>query len=406
MIKTPVEIHKSDLRIMFMPTLNPGDVYYRIISIAKYMRRVDKTIVAYEPVMYNDEYCYKWEWRMDKDTSLVANKLQNIIEKEIKPNIIIYQKVCLPKTLAMIQVIRETYNIPAFLEVDDYNIGINSENYAYSAYNPGSQAEKVFFEQMKISDGIIVSTPFLQKEFSKYNKNVTIMRNGIDFEVWDKLKDKGNKKIEFMTKLPIQGREHERVKDYIKPKDKGEIRIGWAGGSAHSKDLLILKDVIRIIVKKYKNVKFYFAGGAPDDIKYKNVKIHICWVPINEYPQFLKDCQFDIGLFPLYDNNFNRAKSNLRWLEYSALKIPTIASNTAEASRTIQDGYTGLIVKNETEYWVEAISKLVEDRKTRLLIGENAYNEVKKNYNCKQIGEEYVEHIKKQVRYFRRDNGK
>ncbi|MBU0762801.1 MAG: glycosyltransferase, partial [Candidatus Altiarchaeota archaeon] len=107
------------------------------------------------------------------------------------------------------------------------------------------------------------------------------------------------------------------------------------------------------------------------------------WYPIDEYPQRVKDLNIDIALAPLRDSDFNRAKSNLRWLEYSALKIPTVASNV-EPFRCIEDQKTGLLVTEPGE-WENAISELIEDQSKRKMIGENAYHEVKKNFNVEKI---------------------
>jgi glycosyltransferase involved in cell wall biosynthesis len=91
----------------------------------------------------------------------------------------------------------------------------------------------------------------------------------------------------------------------------------------------------------------------------------------------------------------------LRWLEYSALKTPTVASNIAEANRTIEDGKTGLLVPNTTEAWVEALGKLIEDKKLRIKMGENAYKEVKKNFNMETISKDYAAHVRRRIKLWR-----
>jgi glycosyltransferase involved in cell wall biosynthesis len=93
-------------------------------------------------------------------------------------------------------------------------------------------------------------------------------------------------------------------------------------------------------------VKYPFEG-------LKNVHIADRGVPINRYAAFAASFGFDIGIAPLVDCNFNRSKSNLRWLEYSALKIPTVATDISHFRQTVRNGEDGFLIKNnDLDEWV------------------------------------------------------
>ena len=113
---------------------------------------------------------------------------------------------------------------------------------------------------------------------------------------------------------------------------------------------------------------------------------------MDEYPQELASLGFDIGLAPLRDNHFNRAKSNLRYLEYGALRIPTVASDVEPFKKTDS---SGIIKVTEPEDWFTALSFLIEDEHARKKAGEAAYKDVKTNYNIKDIAAHYVDVLKK-----------
>ncbi len=200
------------------------------------------------------------------------------------------------------------------------------------------------------------------------------MPNAIDFEIWDKLKCSSQK--------------------------SKKIKIGFAGGPNHTKDIEYIGKAILQIRDEYPQVEFVFMGCEVEMLR-NQVRINTTndWQPTDKYPQALKNKRFDIGIAPLLDNNFNRAKSNLRWLEYSALKIPTIASPVIPFADSITDGKTGLLAQGHND-WVLAMRTLIENENGRLEIGNRAYRKVKSNYNMKTIARDYI-HILKRIVYDR-----
>ena len=67
----------------------------------------------------------------------------------------------------------------------------------------------------------------------------------------------------------------------------------------------------------------------------------------------------DIGLAPLVDEPFNRARSELHWLEYSMAGATTMASGTMGGGpyEVIRDGVDGLLARNKGE-WIEGLRRL------------------------------------------------
>ncbi len=137
-------------------------------------------------------------------------------------------------------------------------------------------------------------------------------------------------------------------------------------------------------------------GGAPDSFKgLDRVFTERKWVSIDKYPQLTKDMNLDIGIAPLRDNPFNRGKSNLRWLEYSALKIPTVASRV-EPFKCIEQGKTGFLA-TELEEWEQLLEMLIVSSEIRKETGEGAYIKVKKDFNAEKWGVRYADNIKEML---------
>ena len=81
-----------------------------------------------------------------------------------------------------------------------------------------------------------------------------------------------------------------------------------------------------------------------------------------------------IGLAPLRDTEFNRYKSELKWLEYTALGLAVVASDRA-AYAAVQDGVRGRLVADNPAAWAEAIVELA-DWETASEVARAAFAEV------------------------------
>lgn len=82
------------------------------------------------------------------------------------------------------------------------------------------------------------------------------------------------------------------------------------------------------------------------------------WVNINQYRDAI--ARFDVGIVPLADSAFNRAKSWLKGLELAALGIPYVASPTPEYRRL----GAGLMAKKPRD-WNRHLMSLVTDEERR-----------------------------------------
>ena len=163
---------------------------------------------------------------------------------------------------------------------------------------------------------------------------------------------------------------------------------------------------IREILKKYPKVWFYvinsglkhYAVNKKTDFILSdcpNVYYSDRTAPISLYPRFMSHFNFDIGIAPLEDCNFNRAKSNLRWLEYSALKIPTVATKISHFEQTITDGKDGLLIpNNDLGLWREKLEYLINDESARKQIGNAAYKTVKTSFNVRKNASTYLKYLK------------
>ena len=252
-------------------------------------------------------------------------------------------------------------SIPVITEVDDYAFGVNTDNVNYESFNPDSDVIKIIKAQLKDSDALIVSTQELKEKYSYLNDKIYIVPNSIDFKFYSKLKNN---------------------------KHKSYINIGWQGASGHKRDLEIIEPVVHRILKKYKNVRFTFLGGAegiPESFRNnKRIKLKNMWITVEKFRKFKAKEGFDIELAPLFDTEFNRCKSNLRYLEASALKIPTVASDVGPYKDAVAELCT------EESEWYTTLCTLIGNPEYRKSLGKKAYRDVKKHYNLIDVTEKYL----------------
>lgn len=374
------------LRVWFGPTQLAGTVYYRMLGFAEKMDKLGLIQAGYEHAPWNqiDDRTSGWQKRIRN--KVVLNQLEAILRVgdlsvwQITINRDVLAFLRCAKDLSNNQWFQATGTRKAFItEIDDNIFDIPSGNVASHPYQPNSEAEWIGQKQIELSDALICSTQFLLDKMKVMfpEKPAYLVPNSIDFDVWD-------------TVAPLP--------DFPKKED-GCLRIGYTGCSNHRKDLELIKEPLSAILKEFPHVRFlmtpqpdqdgFFTGweGIP------NMGMVSKWVYIDQYPAFLKSWDLDIGIAPLKDNDFNRAKSNLRWLEYSAIHIPTVASRVYPFKNSVRAGQDGLIC-NTSQQWYDALKMLILDAQKRKDIGEAAYRRVKTDFNLETVSRRYAEILK------------
>jgi rhamnosyltransferase len=161
----------------------------------------------------------------------------------------------------------------------------------------------------------------------------------------------------------------------------------------------IIKPVIMSLLDEFQNLEFIIAQdlGTFKDVSHPRLKFTDRWVSIVDYPSMVKGWDLDIGIAPLRDHNFNRAKSNLRWLEYSALSLPTVASKVRPFSECINSGLNGILCSTKQE-WYAQLKRLIQDKDERVRLGNMGRSSVFKDFNMDTIAQKYrsvLEEIKR-----------
>ena len=341
-----------------------GVGYYRIFKPYKELEKL-----GYKVDFYNREF---------KDE---ANKFKDTTEFWVqfvkRYDIIITKAVDNPLASASLCFFAHHFGKKVLLDLDDNFFEVNPENKpAWEAYHAGTQKKAFLTAYMAEVDGIICSTKPLADYYHKYLKerqNVDIpcylFPNFNDIEEWPE-----NKKSKKLT-------------------------IGWAGSTSHDADLKLIMPSLNRILKEYPEVRLELMGGlttetAPKILAYfepeclDRIAIQGGTLAWKGYPEHLMKRKYDIGLAPLLNEEFNRGKSHIKWMEYAMGKIPCVASKVYPYYQpigeleTIIDGETGLLAIDGLDFY-KKIKFLLDNKEERERIGQNAYNAVKNNWQWK-----------------------
>lgn len=210
----------------------------------------------------------------------------------------------------------------------------------------------------KVVDLVTCTTPYLAEKLKKYNKNVHVIPNYYE-----------------PTWFNVKQRTHD-----------GPLRIGWAGGGTHEKDLEMMTRVMHTIKDKY-GVEIVARGDTRIKKMWGNDVEYFPTVPIEYYPEALASMAIDIGICPLTENEFNRCKSPIKFFEYSLLGIPSVCSPTVYGNLPVTT-----TAKTE-EQWISELSRLIELPKLRKQRGEVAKQYVQENFNIENHWKEWEEAI-------------
>lgn len=215
---------------------------------------------------------------------------------------------------------------------------------------------------VKMADHIVVATEQIKQSIKHLNPYITVIPNAIDPEIW-------------------------KVKSKKKKGDK--IRVVWISSGSHFVDSPIIEDIMVELGKEHPNMEFVIAGMVTNEMSGQG------WIHTKgtdgykPFPQFFANLNADIAIAPLKDTIFNRAKSNIKWMEAAMLGIPVVASDVRPYD-CIKHGKTGYLATTSQQF-KKYVKWLIEDKELRERIGKEAKKDVLENYTIDKQLPKYTE---------------
>ncbi|MFA5999847.1 MAG: glycosyltransferase [Candidatus Paceibacterota bacterium] len=242
-------------------------------------------------------------------------------------------------------------------ELDDDIFNVSKNSPAYATFHKSNHLDSAK-SLISAANLVTCSTESLKNVLLNYNNNVEVLPNSLDFRLWPRPQ---KEKVSF----------------------KNEVRLGWFGSPTHFEDLQFIIPVLERLLESNLPLKIIFFGYIPLNFKRFSGKVEFVeGVAFPEFRKVLTNLGIDIGLAPVKDTAFNHSKSNLKYLEFSAVRAVTVASNCLPYNDTVIHGVNGYLADNNNpDEWVKIITDLVNDETKRKEISNNAYNLVFSNFN-------------------------
>lgn len=222
-------------------------------------------------------------------------------------------------------------------------------------------------ELLKISDLITVTTEEIALEVRPLNKNIAIIPNALDMELWNK---------------PII------------PNDSDVVRIGYGASITHRKDLEMIAPAIKQVLRENPKSKFIICGDLYlmkffEDVKPSQIEFVDGTSSVYKWPDKLYSLSLDIAIAPVIDNHFNRGRSTLKFLENSMVQAAGVYS-PATYKGIVKHGKNGFLAETNEE-WVKYLTLLIKNVKLRKTIAKTARKFVIRNYDIQKFAPKYAD---------------
>jgi len=290
-------------------------------------------------------------------------KARNLIQ--LSALVFFYRVPAEPTVLELMQECKRL-NVTTLFDVDDliFDEALLKENINIQRLPKKIQEQvfagaKTYSKAMCSTDLCSASTPVLAKEMERTTGHKShIIPNALDKEILHIAKELHRPDRSSQTVTIVYG----------------------SGTSTHDIDFLEAAPALLHILKTYPHVRFVIHGTLTLPESFNAVKTQIKEIPFmpsSEYYQAIS--RYDINISPLEPTLFNDAKSNIKFIEASMFKIPTIASPVAEYKAIIEHQKNGLLASDEAS-WIDAFEYLIHDASRRKSIAEEAYQTTIETY--------------------------
>lgn len=393
----------SKINVLVVPPDRAGVGFFR--SIQPHSKIVELTdelniVICYEP---------KWEESFLKDFQIV------FLHRQV-PNP--------PEGVSSVKIIQmmKKMGIKVVVDLDDHYI-LPKEHPMHGITKVHKFHESVI-PNLKEADYITTTTPYFASKLKTHNNNVVVFPNAIDPQ-----------EDQFIPK----------------PTTSERVRVGYIAGSSHFEDLKLCTPMFKSLtlreeekiqmvlcgydirgvitnpqtnesrkIEPHESVWFMYEQMVtknyeiikdhPEYINYlktfnkeyypgeENMAFRRHWTkPITSYATHYNN--IDISIAPLFDNEFNKCKSQLKVIEAGFFKKPLIAERAEPYKIDIKHGKNGFLVDSnkEPKEWYRNLKKLLDSEQMRIDVGESLYETVKDTYNLETVSRNRIEFYKQIV---------
>ncbi|MDO6460994.1 glycosyltransferase [Granulosicoccaceae sp. 1_MG-2023] len=220
-------------------------------------------------------------------------------------------------------------------DLDDDLLNVPSHIDATGQYREYSKSLRLLIEKAHV---VTVSTATLKTRLESLNNNVQVEPNKLSSTLWSGFREQ-------------------------KP-TAGALSAIYIGTATHNEDLALVLPALNEFKSSNPEFSLKLVGGVTDDVELPEW-IERVRIPdhAKNYPGFVSWLQTvvegcNLGIAPLQDSDFTRCKSDLKILDYTAMGLPVVASNTAVYREKIEQFGNVIGADNTEDAWISALSEI------------------------------------------------
>ena len=199
------------------------------------------------------------------------------------------------------------YGVPVWIDYDDDFFNVTADSSAYFMFSHPKTRQNVV-ESLAAADAVTVTTQVLADLYQVHTKKtIRVIPNAMP---------------DWLAKR--------------KQNPSGKKKVLWRGNTSHVRDMDLVKKEILEVADVRRDWSWVFMGGyIPYDLKERMIKAGIGFevvsnLPLLNYFDELLEQAPSVVIVPLDETVFNRAKSNIAWIEATWAGASTVAPSWPE----------------------------------------------------------------------------
>jgi glycosyltransferase involved in cell wall biosynthesis len=211
-------------------------------------------------------------------------------------------------------------------------------------------------EILERSQLVMAGSQVIAEHVLQYNRNVVVIPTVVDLD-------------KCPYKLP-----EERL--------DGILTVGWYGSDSTSPYLRhILPGLLRLADANPGRVRFRFFGDRRLDLPLPSTEV----LPFRLEAEIQDLQSIDIGIMPIPDTEWTRAKCAFKAIQYMALGIPSVVSPIGMSADLVRNGANGLYASSAEE-WFSQLHRLVNDIHLRRKLAIAGRRTIEDHYSLQKWG--------------------
>jgi len=287
-------------------------------------------------------------FRVLSEAEITAGRLQDF-------DVVVVQRATSELAIEVLSAAQNA-GVPLVYECDDNFLAIHEDVPVVGSHYTDPFVRERFTQMLRGADVVTTSTEVLEAAFSEFNRDVRTLPNCVD--------------LEYLDPRPRKAAADRTV-------------IGYAGTVTHSPDFAVVEPVLeQLLDESAGSIELQFFGYVPERFKGRQGVSHVDYDP--DYASFMRvlsQVDWSLGIAPLADLPFNHGKTNNKYREYGACRLPGVYSDCGVYNSSVRNRVTGLLVEHSESGWYAGLRAMIDHPRLQGSIAHNAYDAVTAAYS-------------------------